>query len=384
MKISKKIACLALAVVFAAGLLSACGGTGNYAADNTMFFIGGTGPLTGDNASYGVSVNRGAQLAIDEINANGGLNGVQFKFEMKDDVAAEDKAATGYVSLYEDGMQISIGSVTSGACKSFATEALEDDLLLMTPSASAADVIAVGDHAFRVCFGDPQQGSIAADMLSEQYQKIGVIYDTSETYSSGIYSAFEEEMTKLGKTSGTDYIVYTFDKDSNKNFSTQVGALMQNECDVIFLPIYYTEAGLIVKEAARNSYNVPVFGCDGLDGIAGQLDDTVTASIQYITPFDINSTDETVSAFVEAYRAAYNTDPDQFAADGYDAVMILYNAMKVAGLDDPTASAQTVSDAVREVLLSDDFSYSGVTGKNMTWTEDGSCNKEANIVTLDH
>lgn len=382
MKQFTKIACLVFALVFCAMGLISCG-SADYTENNTTYVIGATGPLTGDNASYGVSVKNGAMLAVKEINANGGLNGVLFTFEMVDDVSAADKAATGYTSLFEKGMQVSLGSVTSGSAKSFGEAAKEDNVIFMTPSASAADVIAVGDHGFRVCFGDPQQGTIAADELTETYSKIGVIYDISDTYSSGIYEAFEERMTELNKTKGTDYIVKTFNKENNKDFSTQVGDLKAAGCDVLFLPFYYTEAGLVAKKAAQENYNVPIFGSDGLDGIADQLDDTVTAEIKYITPFDVKSDDADVKAFVEAYEEEYDALPDQFAADGYDAVMILFEAMKKANVNDVTISASDLTELLKPILTGGEFKYSGVTGKNMTWDATGSCNKDANIVALD-
>ena len=381
MKKFTKITCLVFALVFCAMGMISCGTSEGF-VENT-YKIGATGPLTGDNSSYGNSVKEGAQIAIDEINANGGLNGVKFSFEMIDDVAAADKAATGYTTLFEKGMQVSIGSVTSGAAKSFGEAAKEDNVLFMTPSASAADVIATGAHGFRVCFGDPQQGTIAADELVKNYSKIGVIYDTSDTYSSGIYEAFEAQMTKLNKTKGTDYIVKTFNKENNKDFSTQVGDLKAAACDVLFLPFYYTEAGLVAKKAAQEGFNVPIFGCDGLDGIADQLDDSVTAEIKYITPFDVNSDDADVKKFVEAYKAKYNKTPDQFAADGYDAVMIIFEAMKAAKVDNVNITASELTELLKPILTGGEFKYSGVTGKNMIWTAEGSCEKEANIVTLD-
>ena len=382
MKKFTKITCLVFALVFCAMSLASCSST-SYTAENTTYKIGSTGPLTGDAASYGQSVQNGAQLAIDEINAKGGLNGVLFTFEMKNDEATAEKATTHFASLFEAGMQVSIGSVTSGAAKSFGEAAKEDNVLFMTPSASAADVIATGAHGFRVCFGDPQQGTIAADELVKNYSKIGVIYDTSDTYSSGIYEAFEAQMTKLNKTKGTDYIVKTFNKENNKDFSTQVGDLKAAACDVLFLPFYYTEAGLVAKKAAQEGFNVPIFGCDGLDGIADQLDDSVTAEIKYITPFDVNSDDADVKKFVEAYKAKYNKTPDQFAADGYDAVMIIFEAMKAAKVDNVNITASELTELLKPILTGGEFKYSGVTGKNMIWTAEGSCEKEANIVTLD-
>ena len=381
MKQFTKIACLLFALVICVVGMASCSSKDGFAAGT--YKIGCTGPLTGDNASYGTSVKQGAQLAIEEINANGGLNGVKFSFEMVDDVAAPDKATTGFATLFEKGMQVSIGSVTSGSAKAFGEAAKSENVLFMTPSASAADVIAVGDNGFRVCFGDPQQGTIAADELTKTYNKIGVIYDTSDTYSKGIFEAFVAQMTALEKVENTDYVVKTFDAENNTDFSGQVGDLKAANCDVLFLPFYYTQAGLVAKKAAQIDYDVDIFGCDGLDGIADQLDSTVTAKISYITPFDVNSTDADVKAFVDAYKAKYNATPDQFAADGYDAVMILFEAMKAAGVDDVNISAKDLTAKLIPVLNGGEFKYSGVTGKNMTWDSTGSCNKDANIVVLD-
>ena len=382
MKKTIRTLCAVLAAVLCLLCFTACG-EANYTANNTTYVIGGTGPLTGDASVYGVAVQRGAMIALEEINAAGGLNGVLFSFEMIDDVAAADKAATGYTSLFEKGMQASLGSVTSGSCASFAAEAANDGVLFMTPSASAENVIAVSDNAFRVCFGDAQQGTIAAEKLTAQYTKIGVIYDTSDPYSAGIYEAFEAEMTKLGKAKDTDYFVYTFTKETNKDFSTQVTELKAKECEVLFLPFYYTEAALVCKKAAQLEFNVPVFGCDGLDGIKGQLDDTVTAQVSYITPFDVTSTDAKVKSFVDAFQKKYGEAPNQFAADGYDAMMILFEAMKTAGVNDVTISASDLADLIRPVLTGGSFKYDGVTGKNMTWGTDGSCNKDAQVVIVD-
>lgn len=381
MKKTFKILSVVMAAVLCLLCATACGET-SYTANNTKYVIGATGPLTGDASVYGVAVQRGAALAIEEINKAGGLNGVEFAFEMKDDGATADKAATGYTSLYEGGMQISIGSVTSGSCASFAAEAVNDGVLFITPSASAENVIETGDNAFRVCFGDAQQGTLAADKLVETYSKIGVIYDTSDPYSAGLYEAFEAQMTKLNKVKDTDYFVYTFTKETNKDFSTQVSELKAKECDVLFLPFYYTEAALVCKKAAQLEFNVPVFGCDGLDGIKDQLDDTVTAQVSYITPFNVDSTEAKIKSFVDAFTAKYGEAPNQFAADGYDAVMIIYEAMKAANVSDVTISASDLADVIRPVLTGGTFKYSGLTGNDMTWTTAGSCEKAPQVVVV--
>ncbi len=372
MKKFARIAALCLALMM---LVSAFAGCGEKEAE--QFFIGATGPLTGDASSYGNSVNNGAMLAIEEINAAGGLNGITFKFEMKDDKATAEDAATGYDSLMDAGMQISIGSVTSGSCESFASKSAEDNLFFITPSASAANVIENRPNAFRVCFGDPDQGTLAVDELVKAgYKKIGAIYDTSDTYSSGIYAAFDAEM----KSRGIAYTTQTFDKENNKDFSTQIDAL--KDCDVIFLPIYYTEAGLIAKTCVAKGCSAVLFGCDGLDGVADQIDDTVTNKVSYITPFDVNSTDAVPKAFVEAYKAKYNNEaPDQFAADGYDAIYAIYEAMKVAGIDDTSIEPSDLCEKVKAAITDASFKLDGATGE-MSWDASGACTKVPQIVEV--
>ena len=351
--------------------LAGCGGN----EKSEVYLIGCTGPLTGDASSYGISVKQGATLAVEEINANGGLEGVNFKFDMKDDKATAEDANTGYDALYDAGMKISLGGVTSGSCAAFAEKAAKDNIFVMTPSASAADVITKGDNTFRVCFGDPDQGILAAEELSKNFKKIGCIYDTSDPYSSGIYDAFKEKMAELK----TEFTTKTFDKENNKDFSTQVEAL--KDCDVIFVPFYYTEAGLVAKTCVAKGVKAELFGCDGLDGIASQIDETVTNRIRYITPFDVASTDAKVSKFVSDYKEKYGTEPDQFAADGYDAVYAIYNAMKSAGVNDVSISASDLCDKIVEALTSSAFTYEGVTGK-MTWDKSGAATKVPVIVEL--
>ena len=373
----KKVLAFVLALALAVCGLTACSAKKNdgYTSENTEYVIGATGPLTGDASSYGISVQQGAQLAIEEINAAGGLNGVNFRLDMRDDKADAGEAQRAYLSLYEAGMQVSLGSVTSASCEAFGTKAAEDGLFFITPSASAASVIETGDTAFRVCFGDPDQGTLAAEELTSKYKKIGAIYDTSDTYSSGIYDAFKAKMAELN----VSYIEQSFDKENKRDFSTQVAAL--KDCDVIFLPIYYTEAGLIAKTCAAKGCDAVIFGCDGLDGVATQIDASVKNKVKYITPFDVNSKDAQVSKFVSAYKAKYNTLPDQFAADGYDAVYVIYNAMKKAGVNDVKIDAASLGEIMVETVTASDFSYQGVTGK-MTWDASGACNKVPVIVEL--
>lgn len=373
MKTSMKIVAMLMAAMMLACLFTACGKDTN-SGDKT-FLLGCTGPLTGDASSYGISVKNGAQLAVDEVNAAGGVNGIKFTFDMKDDKATAEDAATGYDALMDAGMQISLGSVTSGSCESFASKSVADNLFFMTPSASAANVIANRPNAFRVCFGDPDQGTLAAKELSAKYEKIGAIYDNSDPYSKGIFEAFDAEMKTLNK----EFSTQTFDQETKKDFSTQVEAL--KDCDVIFLPIYYTEAGLIAKTCAAKSCDALLYGCDGLDGVVDQIDDTVTNEIKYITPFDVNSSDTKVSSFVTKYKETFGAAPDQFAADAYDAVYAIAEAMKAANITDASISASDLCEAVKTAITSSSFQLQGVTG-TMTWDASGACNKEPQVVDI--
>ena len=336
-----------------------------YQADK-MIYIGASGPLTGEAASYGISVQKGAQLAVDKINEAGGINGITFYFNMLDDQASATQSASNYDLLIDKGMQISIGAVTTDACEAFAVKAGNDNLFYVTPSASAPTVIANRPNGYRICFSDPQQGEIAAQYISaNNYSNVGVIYNTDDQYSKGIYDAFAAKMQELGQNFDTR----EFDNNNKTDFSAQVDAL--RECDIIFLPMYYSEASLIASKAAEKGCNAVLFGSDGFDGIAASLASNVTNTIKYITPFDAESTDTVVSEFVTAYKEKYNGEtPDQFAADGYDAIMAIYLALKQANITDATLSASDLCNLVRGVLSSSDFSMTGATGK-MTWSSDG-------------
>jgi branched-chain amino acid transport system substrate-binding protein len=376
----KKILCVLMVVAMVACLFAACGDKkdgGDTKAEGKTLLIGGTGPLTGDASSYGISVKNGAQLAINEINAAGGINGIKLAFDIKDDKATAEDASTGYDALMDAGMKVSIGSVTSGSCAAFGDKAAGDNLFFITPSASAANVIEKGKNAFRVCFGDPDQGTLAAEELVKTYKNIGCIYDTSDPYSKGIYDAFEAKMKELNAT----YKVQSFDAENKKDFSTQAEAL--KDCDVVFTPFYYTEAGLVCKALVAKGSKAVVYGCDGLDGIKDQIEG-VDVDVKYITPFDVNSQDEKVAKFVNDYKAAYEgKEPDQFAADGYDAIYAIYTALVKIGITEENLDMEVseYGDKMIAAFTDPSFSYAGVTG-NMTWDATGACTKAPQVVEL--
>ncbi len=339
------------------------------------FFIGASGPLTGDAASYGIAVQRGAQLAVKQLNEKGN---VKFRFEIKDDAALAGTAGANYDLLFDAGMQASLSGVTSGAAEAFVDKAGKDKLFCLSPSASADPVIEKNDYSFRLCFGDPDQGKLAAQWIKENMPtgKIGALYNTSDSYSSGIYTAFQAEMGTLGLS----YTEKTFDNENKSDFSSQADAL--KDCDVIFLPFYYTEASLFTKAATLKGCRATYFGCDGFDGISDMISDVKrTNRVMYITPFDIESQDPNTKAFVEAFRAEYNADPDQFAADAYDAMMVIADAISKAGITDYTVKPDVLSEAIIKVITANEYSYTGLTG-TMKWQKNGACVKAPVIKVL--
>ncbi len=370
MKKFAKVLCLLLAVAMMVPCFVSCGSS---LFNNSTIKIGATGPLTGDAASYGISVKNGAQLAVKHLNEKDGL---KFSFAILDDKAGAEDAATNYDTLADAGMQISLGGVTSGSGEAFAKKANADKLFCMTPSGSADPVINELKYSFRLCFGDPDQGALAAEKIKEgNYTKVGAMYDESDSYSSGIYAAFKAKMAEFN----ISYTEQKFDKENKEDFSTQASAL--KDCDIIFMPFYYTEAALFIDKAVEKQSNAVFFGCDGFDGIADLITD-VENTVMYITPFDAASTEENVKAFVDAYKAEYGTTPDQFAADAYDVVMVLAAALNKAGVKEYDLTADEIGDLVYAAVTASDFSYDGLTGNDMTWGTDGKCTKAPKIVTL--
>ena len=368
-----KVFCVVLMVAMLLPCFASCGDK------NEAFKIGATGPLTGEAASYGISVQNGAALAVKHLNAKDG--GLKFEFKILDDKAGAADATTNYATLADWGMQLSLGGVTSGAGEAFAKQADIDSVFCMTPSGSADPVIKDLKYSFRLCFGDPDQGTIAAEKIKAMKDadadlKVGAIFDDSDTYSKGIYEAFKAKMATLQIT----YSEQKFDAENKVDFSTQAEAL--KDCDVIFMPFYYTEAALFIKKAVEKQSSAIFFGCDGFDGIASKVDG-VTNKIMYITPFDVNSEDQKVKDFVAAYKAEYDgAEPDQFAADAYDVVMVLAAALEAKGVTDYDLSAAEISEILYSAITASDFSFDGLTGSDMKWSSDGKCTKAPKIVEL--
>jgi branched-chain amino acid transport system substrate-binding protein len=346
-------------------------------AEGTLV-IGGTGPLTGDYATYGLSARNGAMIAMDEINAAGGVNGITFDVKYEDDQASAELAVNGYSTLIDEGMQVSLGAVTSGACIALSEESQMDGILVLTPSASAKDVTKY-DNVFRVCFTDPDQGVYAADFIAQNAiaTKVAIIYDKSNDYSVGIHDNFVAEAAAQGLEVVTDQ---AFTDQSNTDFSVQIQAVVDSGAELVFLPIYAQEAAYILTQSQSAGLDVTFFGCDGLDGVLpkiGAENESACEGVMLLTPFAADAQDEKTVAFVAKYEELYGTTPDQFAADGYDAVYAIKAALEQAGITD-------LSDAdfsAKLIAAMTQITVDGLTGA-MTWSADGEPTKTATAVVI--
>lgn len=374
-KILRNILCSVLALSSSAIIFAGCGKS----AGTDTWNIGAIGPTSGENASYGLSVKQGAEIAVNEINEKGGIAGYKISFKFEDDKAQPAEGVTAYSSLKDWGMKISLGCVTSGSCADVAVQAHTDNMFLLTPSSSDNSCIKE-DNAFRICFDDPYQGTNLAKYIKNNYDvsenKIGILYNTASDYSKGIYDAFSAEI-------GVDITTATFNDDKETVFTAQASQL--SDCDIVVLPIYYQAAAAYLK-AAQSNMNVTYFGGDGLDGIISELGSSyadLAEGINLLTPFNAGSSDETVSNFVNAYKAKYNATPDQFAADGYDAVYTVKAAIEKAIADGsnitPASSISDICNAMKTAMTK--ITVKGATGE-MTWGADGAPVKSANIVTI--
>ncbi|MBQ6018563.1 MAG: ABC transporter substrate-binding protein [Clostridia bacterium] len=347
--------------------------------------LGGIGPITGDLAQYGVAVQLGAELAVAEINAAGGINGYEVAFKMEDDTGAADIAVNAYNALKDWGMQTLVGTVTSTPCVAVSAEAVNDNMLLLTPSGSSIDAISAGDTCFRVCFSDDNQGIVAADYIADKAlaTKVGVIFNSSDSYSTGIKDNLVAEAAKKGLEI---VAAEAFTNDNATDFSAQLNNVKDAGAELVFLSMYYTPASLLLKQAKDMGYAPIFFGPDGMDGILGMenFDTTLAEGLRYLTPFLENATDDATVKFVESFKAKY---PDrasylnQFAADAYDAIYALKAAYELADVT-PETSVSDAGNLLKDALQK--VSVDGVTGTAMVWDADGEPQKQPRVAIINN
>ena len=391
----KKFLSLLLVGAMTASLLAGCSSSNDASAstdssassesasassEGETFKIGGIGPITGGAAVYGIGVMNGAQIAVDEINAAGGINGYQIEYQFQDDELDNEKSVNAYNTLKDWGMQILMGTVTSGCCVAVGAETAKDGMFQLTPSGSSVDAVA-NDNVFQVCFTDPNQGIASADYIADNNiaEKIGVIYDSSDVYSSGIYTKFVEE----AQVKGLEIVsAEAFTADNKTDFSVQLQKAQDAGADLVFLPFYYTEASLVLTQADAMGYDPIFFGCDGLDGILDveNFDTSLAEGVMLLTPFAADATDDATVNFVTKYNELTNGEtPNQFAADAYDAIYIIKAAIESKNLT-PSDDINTICDALKEAMTT--ISVDGITGEGMTWAATGEVNKAPKAVVI--
>ncbi|MEE8810090.1 ABC transporter substrate-binding protein [Lactimicrobium sp.] len=383
-----------LAVVMAASL-AACGSssTGSASASGSAdsgsgkkYVLGGSGPLTGDAAVYGLAVEHGAQIAVDEINAAGGKT--QFDFVFEDDEADGEKATSAFNTLMDKGMQVSLLTTTSGAGQTVAPLYQQENIFAITPSGSSPAIIYQDSdnetnpygNVFQMCFTDPNQGKASADYLAEHTDlgsKIAIIYRNDDNYSNGLYTKFKEEAS----AKGLNIVDEEAFQDGTTDFSVYVQKAQAAGADIVFLPIYYQPASQILTAAKTAGYTPTFFGCDGMDGILTMkgFDTSIAEGLYMLTPFAADATDEKTQNFVKKYKDAYGETPNQFAADAYDAVYALAQALDASDVT-PDSSTDDITAALEEQFTS--MKFDGITGTSVTWNKNGEVSKDPKAIVI--
>lgn len=381
----KKFISVMLVAAMAVTALTGCGSNSGSSSkkDADKYYIGGIGPTTGATAIYGTAVKNGAQIAVDEINAAGGINGKQIEYRFEDDQNDAEKSVNAYNTLKDWGMQMLVGTTTTAPCIAVAGKTASDNMFQITPSASAPAVLSSGNgNIFQVCFTDPNQGIASAQYIAENKlaKKIGIIYDSSDVYSSGIEEKFEAE----AKDKGLQIVSKAaFTADSKTDFGTQLQKAKDAGADLLFLPIYYQEASIILKQADTMGYKPKFFGVDGMDGIltVENFDTKLAEGVMLLTPFAADAKDKAVQNFVKTYKEKYKDTPNQFAADSYDAVYALKAAIEESKAT-PDMSASDMCDALKGAMTK--IKMQGLTGgkDGLTWNESGEVTKSPKAVII--
>lgn len=377
----KKMMSVALTAAMAVTMLAGCGGEEKEKASSDTIKIGGIGPVTGDAAIYGNAVKNGAELAVKEINEAGGINGAQIEFNFQDDEADAEKSVNAYNTLKDWGMQALLGTVTSAPCVAVGEVAQADNMFLLTPSGTAVECVQY-DNAFRVCFSDPMQGLESAKYIADNKlaSKIAVIYNSSDVYSTGIYQSFVQE----AEAEGLEIVAAeAFTAESKTDFSVQLQKAKDAGAELVFLPFYYSEAALVLQQAAGINFSPIFFGCDGMDGILDVegFDANLANNLMFLSPFTPTSTDEAIQTFVTDFKEAYDGTPNQFAADAYDGVYAIKAAMEKANVTSDMSSSD-ICDALKTAMT--EIEINGVTAKELTWEASGEPSKAPMVVKIEN
>ncbi|MCR5210660.1 MAG: ABC transporter substrate-binding protein [Lachnospiraceae bacterium] len=350
--------------------------------------LGVIGPMTGAAALYGNAVKNGAEIAVEEINAIDPA--FQIKLDVQDDVHDPEISVNAYQTLKDNNVQVIVGTVTTSPCLAVSAEANSDRVFMLTPSASSPSVTEGKDNVFQLCFSDPNQGSASAQYIADNKlaSKVAVIYNNGDAYSTGIYQTFKSKASELGLELVSET---TFTDDTATDFTVQLKAAQDAGAELLFLPIYYQPASLILKQASDMGFAPKMFGVDGMDGILTMegFDTKLAEGVILLTPFSADAEDEATANFVKKYNDKVGETPSQFAADGYDCPYAIYRALEFyaaqnGGLDVTDMSYADLCEILIGVFTNPDFSVDGITGQGMVWGANGEVNKAPKAVVIEN
>ena len=377
----KRFLTLIMALVMVMSLVACGGSSDDTSTEDTAnaFLVGGTGPLTGAAAIYGNAAMNGAKIAVDEINAMGGI---QFVLKYEDDAHDAEKAVNAYNALKDWGVQLSLGSVTSKPCEATSVKNMEDRIFALTPSASSTGTVEGKDNVYQMCFMDPNQGSASAQYIADKGlgTKIAVIWMSDDPYSKGIRDTFVAKAAELNLEIVSDT---TFSTGNDTDFSVQIADAQSAGADLVFLPMYYQPASLIFAQAAAVNYAPKWFGVDGMDGILTMegFDASLAEGVILLTPFNADAEDEKTAAFVAEYQKRHGEIPNQFAADAYDCIYAYKQALEAANCT-PDMSAEELCEAM--IAQFSTMTFDGLTGDGMTWAADGTVSKSPKGMVIEN
>ena len=375
-----------LSMMMACTLVACSGGGSSSGGSGDAIKVGLSGPLSGGAAVYGQAVKNAAEIAVEEINAQ---DGIKMEFKMEDDAHDPEKAVTAYGALKDWGMQVSLGTVTSSPCAAVAQSYADEKIFALTPSASSMDAIynsVTGEYygtMFQMCFTDPNQGVGSADYLADHPAlgtKVAVIWKNDDNYSTGVHEKFVAEAKEKNLEIVSDT---TFDSSSASDFSVQLQKAKDAGADILFLPIYYEPASLILTQADMMGYKATVFGIDGMDGILSLdgFDKRLAEGVYLLTPFSADASDEKTQNFVQKYEEKFGETPNQFAADAYDCIYAIKQAADKGGVK-ASMSAQEIADILAAQFTS--MTFEGITGEGMTWSETGEVSKAPKAMVIEN
>jgi len=375
---AKKILALILVAVLTAGLLSGCGPN-----DTGTLKVGGIAPMSGSLATYGISLQRGAQLAAEEINA---LGAVQFDLRFEDDENDPEKSVAAYRSLEEWGMKVFLGSATSAP--NVATSGLSNADLIFTFNPTESSTEALGgtsstprrEHVFQMGLSDAGQGDFSAQYLKGQFpdSKVAVLYESDNPFSTGACNSFQTTAGALG----LNIVSISSISDSNDDFTAQLTAARDSGADLVFLPVYYDTAALVLTQANKLGYSPSFFGTDGMSQIlsADDFDPALAENLMFIASFLPIASDGATKKFIEAYQAKYNELPNQFAAAAYDSIHAIYGSLYLSqGLS--TMNRDQLTPLMTE-LVGGTLVFTGLSGDDLNWDETGTSPRQSRVAVI--